>query len=162
MLKGSLTILTPNKNDSNKRRWETSKKWDRFLKDLEKLKIKVNDEFKKNTSYASMRNWIETSCSKSLIINELVQDDISIKKHNLEIKLIGLLKLNNVDLNLINKARDYRLDNISMNEVQEMIKKTSKELYSYYDDRTWKMFKEKIETMFHSTYEYLINACKLG
>lgn len=162
LLKGSLTLLKPNKKDYTKSRWKTLNKWEQLLKDLEKSKIKVIDEFKHNTTYASMKNWIETSCSKSLVINELVQDDVFNERNKLEIKLIGLLKLTNVDLNMINKERSFLLGDISMNDIQEMIKKTNKELYSYYDDKTWKMFKERIEKMFHATYEYLINACKLG
>lgn len=163
LLKGCLTLLKkPLKNDLNKSRWETMDKWEKFLKDLEKEKIVVLDEFKHISTYATKKKWIESSCSKSLVMDNLICDDEDKRKNELELKLIGLLKLTNVDLNMVNKERSFMLGDITMNDIQEMIKKTSKDLYSYYDDRTWRVFKEKIETMFHATYEYLINACKLG
>ena len=98
LLKGCLTILKPNKNDYTKSRWEPLKAWEDMLADLEKSKVKILDEFKHNSNYASMCKWLETSCSKSFVIDYLVNDENDREKHNLEMKLIGLLKLNGIDL----------------------------------------------------------------
>lgn len=160
ILKGYLTFLSPNKQDSNKSRWKTFKPWENMLANLEKTKVKTIDEYKNNGNYASMVKWLENACSRSLMINELVNDEEENKRMKLGLKLIGLLKITNVDLNIINKERSF-MQPLSMSDIQRLIKKTHDELSKCCTPLYFRNFKEKIEKMFGTTYEYLVNACKV-
>ena len=162
LLKGCINFLIPNKKDTNKTRWEVNKKWESMLIDLGKQKVKVSEEYKTNTTIYSMRSWLKKNCTRSMIINDLTLDSEELERKELEHKLIGMLKLSNVDLNMINEEREIKeLGKLSMRDIQQMIKKTNDKLIKCHNEFSWKMFKEEIEKMFNANYEYLINACKV-
>ena len=163
LLRGVIEFKKENRNmKSNKRMWQPRQEWVNMLCDLEKHKVKVLEEFKRNGCLYSMQKWLKTSCTKSLVINDLTLDNEETKRNNLEYKLIGLLKLTNVDLNVINEQRALKLmSKLEMRDIQQDIKRTNEELMKCHSKHTWRAFKEEIEKMFNGTYEYLINACKL-
>lgn len=160
LLKGAIEFKEDGK-DKNKSRLPILKAYNEMLMELEKCKIKVLDEFKHNSTIATSRKWLRSSCSKSLAINELVFENKDYIREKLELKLIGLLKIDNVDLNSINQERQCQmLKLLTMEDIREMKRNTDKELFNIQDEFTRKLFKEEIENMFHGNYEFLINSVK--
>ena len=160
LLKGAIEFKEVGK-DKNKSRLPILDAYNKMLMELEKTKIKVLDEFKHNSSIATSRRWLRTSCAKSIAINELIFEDKDLIREQLELKLIGLLKIKNVDLNAINEDRQCQmLKLLTMEDIREMKRKIDKELMMIQEGYIRKMFKEDVESMFHGNYEYLINSIR--
>ena len=160
LLRGAIEFKEDGK-DKNKSRLPILKSYNEMLMELEKTKIKILDEFKHNSSIATSRRWLRTSCAKSIVINELIFEDKDLIREQLELKLLGLLKIKNVDLNAINEDRQCQmLKLLTMDDIREMKRKIDKDLMLMQESYIRKIFMEDVENMFHGNYDYLINSVR--
>lgn len=124
VLKDYVRFIEKSNNDCNKWRNKTAKWWDRFLENIDSIKL-ASPRF--YTSIERKREWLKDDVSKSQLMCLL--GEIDLKQDNCSSELIlmllkkGFTKIKDSDLQMIN---DYRLSNglspLTKEEVEDYIR----------------------------------------
>lgn len=113
-----MDFKTPSDSD-RKTRWPTWKKWSEFLDYASKIKI-VN-QFQKETTIAKKREWLKRSASR---VNMLCKLTESSNNYSLMLKineLVGLQKIDSSNLYAINEERSKKgMSKLTMQDVLNM------------------------------------------
>ena len=129
LLKGVIEFKVPSE-DSNKSRWDTWKKWDNFLGGIEK--IKPFNQFKHESSIDVTKKWYSRSATKALQQARLTMDPDEFEKEKLKNDYVGLSKLTQADINMINIERNKKnLPLLCMRDIEDRIKEVVEKAKKY-------------------------------
>ena len=117
--------------DSHKDRWPTWLKWDKFLKDI--AKVKPYNQFKRESNIQVSKNWYSRSATKIHEIDRYTSTKEEYYMSELLNRKVGLQKIvdNNSILNEINKERAKKgLSKLNMKDLEKELKDLDFELES--------------------------------
>lgn len=124
VLKDYVRFVEKSKNDINNRRWKTAKFWNKFLNNIDVIKL-ASPKF--YTSIEKKKEWLKDDVSKTQLMCLLGDLDLKSDNNSLDLILnllkLGVTKIKDKDIQLIN---DFRLDRgfspLTKEEIEDFIR----------------------------------------
>lgn len=124
VLKDYVRFVEKSKTDINNRRWKTAKWWNKFLDNIDVIKLASPKIY---TSIEKKKEWLKDDVSKTQLMCLLGELDIKSDNNSLELILnllkLGVTKIKDKDVQMINDFRlDHNLNPLKKEEIEDYIR----------------------------------------
>ena len=124
VLKDYVRFVEKSKTDSNNRRWKTAKWWNKFLKNIDVIKLASPKIY---TSIEKKKEWLKDDVSKTQLMCLLGELDLKSDNNSLELILnllkLGVTKIKDKDVQMINDFRlEHGLSPLKKEEIEDYIR----------------------------------------
>ncbi len=124
VLKDYVRFVEKSKTDYTKSRWKTAKWWNKFLDNIDVIKLASPKIY---TSIEKKKEWLKDDVSKTQLMCLLGELDIKSDNNSLELILnllkLGVTKIKDKDVQMINDFRlDHNLNPLKKEEIEDYIR----------------------------------------